>query len=150
MQTERLHTALIVPKSGLTLSLLNTFLLNAVKVPSLTEFPDRHARRLKAMILLYQKGAQVECGIEAVIDVAYNYHVHTRSCFRMSHDKRTGKSNTLKRSPQDANQYNECRYRLPNRKRRKTIVQNASDTPCMWFLWDGTSEEIYIKEIRVK
>jgi hypothetical protein len=41
----------------------------------------------------------------------------------------------------------ECRYCYPQRKKRRTIVQNASSEPVKWFLWDGSYEKRFIKEV---
>ena len=44
----------------------------------------------------------------------------------------------------------ECRYRFPRRKKRKTTVQNVSETPIRWFSWNGEYEERHIKEVCIR
>ena len=41
----------------------------------------------------------------------------------------------------------ECRYRYPQRAKRSTIIQNASESLVPWYDWDGTKEERFIKEV---
>jgi hypothetical protein len=103
---------------------MESYLINKAKVPGLTQFPDGTTRRLKAMALEYQKsgvnGSLSESLAGCVVDAAYNYHSHTNSsCF--------GKSEHSDRKRKRDNFY-ECRYRFPRRKKRKTVVQNVSET----------------------
>jgi hypothetical protein len=44
----------------------------------------------------------------------------------------------------------EYRYRYPQQKKQQTIVQNVSNEKVKWFLWDGSWEERYIKEVCLK
>jgi PIF1-like helicase len=118
--------------------LIESYMLNAVKVPGLTQFPDGNVKRLKAFAVEYQKNQTGESLNSCIIDAAYNFHCHTKSCF--------GKAKNLKRKLIEV----ECRYRLPQRKKRKTIVQNACDSKILWYNWNGSSSERYIKEICIK
>jgi len=94
-----------------------------------------------------QKGSSSGFDISTVVEGGYNLHSHTAaSCFGKSCSLvKSGASVNNKRKA--ASQQNECRYRYPQRKKRRTTVQNASDSPVQWFLWDGTHEERYIKEV---
>jgi len=125
-----------------------SYLVNCAKVPGLSIFPDGPPRRLKAMAVEYQqRGSTSGFDISTVVEGGYNLHLHTAaSCFGKSCSLvKSGASVNNKRKA--ASQQNECRYRYPQRKKRKTTVQNASDPPVQWFLWDGTHEERYIKEV---
>ena len=75
-----------------------------------------------------------------IIDAAYSHHVHTRSsCFGITSSK------TMKR----LRDY-ECRYRLPAKKRCKTIIQDASNAAIKRFSWDGSCTKWKIKEICIE
>jgi hypothetical protein len=74
-----------------------------------------------------------------IVDAAYNYHLHTNSsCFGKS-EHSVGK--------QKRDKFYECRYRFPQRKKKRTHVQNVSETPVRWFFWDGSFDDRYIKEV---
>jgi hypothetical protein len=134
--------------------LLESYLKNKVKVPGLNVFPDTEAKRLKAMAVEYQKAGTNNSYLTAsVIDAAYNYHSHTSSsCFGKSDKKKqlaNSSTSPAKKRKSPGKNY-ECRYRYPQRKKRRTIVQNASQSPVNWYLWDGTHEKRFIKEVCVK
>ena len=44
----------------------------------------------------------------------------------------------------------ECRYRLPQRKKHQTIIQNVSDSTMNWYGWNGVSSKRHIKEVCIK
>ena len=129
-------------KSWTNSEFVASYLVNHAQVPGLSNFPDGPPRRLKAMAVEYQqKGPACDFSIGAVVEGAYNLHGHTfPSCFGMKTDL-SGKKR--KAASQDV----ECRYRFPQRKKRKSCVQDASDIPVRWFLWDGSHQERHIKEV---
>jgi hypothetical protein len=75
-----------------------------------------------------------------------NYHEHTASsCFGKAATFK-GKETSAKRKRQTEINC-ECRYRFPRRKKRKTIVQNASEEKVKWYFWDGSFDERHLKEV---
>jgi hypothetical protein len=76
-----------------------------------------------------------------IIDLGYNNHHHTPSCFKYgkdSKDKVFNKTATC------------CRYRFPQREKGRTVIQNVSTTALPWYHWNGTKEDRFIKEICLK
>lgn len=135
-------------KSWTNEEFVKSYLVNAIKVPGLTAFPDTRVRRLKAMAVKYQMDLARNID-PIIIDAAYNLHIHTKSCFKClavpGKIPKTG-INSKKRKC-TATIEGDCRYREPHRKKHKTIVQNASEHPIKWFAWDGSYNERFIKEI---
>lgn len=130
--------------------LVESYLLNKVKVPGLTKFPDNESRRLKAKAVEYQKSGAMSSLSGSIIDAAYNHHCHTNSsCFGKA-PKVHQADNGQRKTKRKAGKNYECRYRYPQRKKRRTVVQNASNEKVKWFLWDGSCEERYIKEVCLK
>jgi len=118
---------------------IGSFLINSGRAPGLTQFPDNGTRRLKAMTIQYQRQRGLHKPLDpTVIDAAYNYHVHTTSCF--------GKHGKKKRKCEAST----CRYRLPRRKKQRTTIQKSDDTIVRWLKWDGTSTHRFIYEFNVK
>jgi hypothetical protein len=101
------------------------------------------------MAVEYQKNRDVDSLDSCVVDAAYNYHFHTSSsCFG-----KTGKiqnHGNIAGTKRKRETNCECRYRHPQRKKVKTTVQNASETPVRWFSWNGNYEERYIKEVSMR
>ena len=130
--------------------MVESYLLHGAQVPGLTGYPDHKIRRLKAMALEHQKSAPGEDPMEpCIINAAYNHHIHANSsCF--------GKGETMRSDTGTAGQKRkhgsiyECRYRSPQRKRAKTSVVNASETPIPWYLWNGTFSNRHVKEILIQ
>ena len=129
--------------------LLESYLIYGIKVPGLTDFPDRNSKRLKAMAVEHQKtGDPID---PTVIDATYNHHGHTSaSCFgKAANLQESGKSpaNSGRKKKSDLT---ECRYRLPQRKKRRTVVQDVEDQCIKWYSWDGSFEERQLKEVCVR
>jgi hypothetical protein len=123
--------------------LLESYLINGAKVPSLTAFPESEVRRLKAMAVEHQKSNDGEEAVPCwIINAAYNHHIHTKSCF----DKCGNGKETTGRRVLNAKDI-ECRYRYPQRPKRSTVIQNASDTLMSWYDWKGENELRHIKEV---
>jgi hypothetical protein len=81
----------------------------------------------------------------AVIDAAYNHHVHTQGCFRTKANAKPSEKKRKRASHED-----ECRYRFPACKRRQSKVRDATETPVKWFRWDGSFMVRHLKEVTVK
>jgi len=79
-----------------------------------------------------------------IINAAYNYHSHTKSCFNTCGNKEC----TAQRMATGKDI--ECRYRYPQRAKRKTVIQNASESLVSWYDWDGSKEDRYIKEVCIQ
>lgn len=63
-------------------SLMQSHLIKKLKVKKLTAFPDYSVRRLKSYAVDYQKPFNKDTPHAAIIDAAYNFHVHSASCFK--------------------------------------------------------------------
>ena len=125
---------------------IESYLMNVVKVPGLTCYPDNNVKRLKAMAVRHQKEGNIT---PVVIDAGSNLHGHTWSCFDCKECVPKNGSNTQKQkcSHKDGD---ECHYHYPAHKKWRTVVQNVSSDPVRWYHWDGSFEERHIKEICMK
>ena len=133
---------------------VGSYLMHGVKVPRLTSYPDHKTRRLKASAMEYQKSQPGEDPMDSsIVNAAYNHHIHANpSCFGKGQTMRSDrgkKKGNEKEKRKHGNNY-ECRYRTPQRKRARTSVVNASDTPIPWYLWDGSFSERHVKEILIR
>jgi len=114
-------------------------------LPSLTEFPDS-VQRLKHLMIARQASASVLPLDPLYCDAAYNTHQHTPSCFASAKNKRKSDDDGRnKMSPED-----ECRYRLPKRRRLRTALENATAKEIKWYKWTGEFSERHIKEAVIK
>ena len=62
-------------------SLLSSYLKDGAKIPHFSSFPDE-SQRLKSMLLKYQMQKSDAEGDAHITDSAYNFHIHTSSCFK--------------------------------------------------------------------
>jgi len=117
-----------------------SYLKDWVKVPlySSVEYEPK-VKRLKTLAIEYQKTTDQNATHNYVTDFGYNFHCHTDSCFKAYKGQQ--------RNDIISKQKNECRYRYPQKKNEKTIIQNVSITKLPWFLWNGKHEERFIKEL---
>ena len=134
--------------------LIESYLIHGIKVPGLTCFPDGQSKRLKAMAVEYQMSAPGTPEMDScIIDAAYNHHSHApSSCFgkqKQRHKTQFSTNENGSNNKKCKQKNRECRYRLPKRKKRKTIMQNTEDV-VRWYLWNGTFNERSIKEICIK
>ena len=130
--------------------IVESYLINSVKVPSLTQYPENSTRCLKSMAVEYQKDGPNADINSSIINAAYNHHIHANSsCFGKIHqnNKTNGKNTNEKWK---CKQNHKCRYRMPNKKRCCTTVQDASDSNVWWYRWDGSFEHCKIKEVICK
>jgi len=83
--------------------------------------------RLKAMAVEYQAGFKPVN--PTVVNAAYNFHVHTKSCFSLKNNSKKRKQNNGNDnvSHPDPCVCVECRYRYPKRAQRKTHIRHAYD-----------------------
>jgi ATP-dependent DNA helicase PIF1 len=126
---------------------VESYLKHYIKVPRLSSFPDVHVNRLKAMAVEHQRSTAEGEHAKTVIEAAYNLHMHNKnSCFS---NVATGKgetgSTTGKRKRESHG--DECRYRYPKRKKRRTCVIDASTEKIKWHKFDGSFNERRIKEV---
>ena len=122
--------------------LVQSYLIYGAKIEGLMQYPDS-VKRLKAMAVEYQKSpaGSLPPKIE-VINAAYSQHMHaTKGCFGSSEPKK-------RKAPTCSNR--ECRYRYPQSKRKRTCIENVSESPMKWFAWDGTFSEIHVKEVIIR
>ena len=100
--------------------------------------------RLHAIVVQHQQKPYERGTVpKAAINAAYNHHLscHVRGCFKCSKLK---KSRKHKCGP-----LCDCRYKLPDRKRRRTTL-NAVKESIPWFAWDGTEKEQPLIEVLPK
>ena len=81
-----------------------------------------------------------------VVNAAYNFNIHTASCFpqKEKHSNLGQKSTKRKASSL------ECQYRCPKRAKRTTQISQAGDDTVSWYSWYGTSENVLLQEINLK
>ena len=124
--------------------LVQSYLINGVKIEGLNQYPD-NVRRLKSIAIEYQKSpADNLAAPSEIVEAGWNHHMHAgQACFgKAQRKKKSGEKRKLSNPPS-----RECRYRYPQSKRYKTSIDNVSETPIKWFAWDGTSSDIHVKEI---
>ncbi len=126
-------------------NLMEKHLVKNVKIKNFKSFPDCHTRQLKSWAVAYQKPYNNFYPLHsAILDAAYNHHVHSASCFKNNNNDSTF-SKKRKREIQC-----ECRYKYPKPKMEKTEIENATEEPKRWYLWNGSFELRHIKEINIK
>ena len=124
------------------IEMLNSYLTNIIKIPDFPGLPDLEIRKLKSLAIQYQKEPRHDAMIDHfVIDVAYNHHIHTDSCFKKQKTEKT--VNKCKET-------DECRYRYPQRAKPSTVIQDACPKPISWFMWNGECIPRYIKEVSLQ
>ena len=102
------------------------------------------------MALQFQKSASGSVFDHRITAAAYNHHVHNnKSCFGKRVQKKTDGNNQnetgiRKRKREKAE---ECRYRVPRRPNSATKIINATTSKVKWYRWDGSYEEIDIKDL---
>jgi len=69
------------------------------------------------MVREFQKGGGDENLREIVVDAAYQYHSHTSSCFLKT------ESQGKKRPNDSMSRCCNCRYRMPQRKKARTVIE---------------------------
>ena len=107
--------------------------------------------RMKAKTVDYQKQAAQNSIHSYVIEAGYNLHRHTVSCFKKGKEANySAMTNREKKNARKRVLECECRYRLPNRKKRKTLIVNACEEKVKWYDWRGTYKKRNIKELVLK
>lgn len=135
--------------------LVESYLKHGVRVPGLTHYPESDTNRLRTMAIEYQKKQTTDrpslASTEAAINAVYNHHIHTSSCYQNATVTARGNkkrpSNKRKRKLGNGTNQNECRYRHPKKPRARTVIENVTDKPMPWYLWNGEYELRHIKEI---
>ena len=136
--------------------LIEDYLKNTAGIPELSSFKnDKQTRRLNAIAIEYQKDRPNAEPPKTVINAAYNHHLstHVRSCFgdnKKPKDSQLNSSNKRKRDQRQGWSEHECRYRLPQRKKVKTILQEATDEKVSWYSWNGSITYRHIHEVMIK
>ena len=139
--------------------IVESFLIDGIQIPSLTEFPDNEAKRLKAIAIEHQKRNCTRDGdlyTQASINAAYNFHIHTNSCYQHATITATGNLRTSmrksrrKRKKNSNLNHNECRFRYPKRAKTTTSVENITSDPVAWYTWYGKEQTRHLKEFSVR
>jgi Helitron helicase-like domain at N-terminus len=103
--------------------------------------------RMHAMCIKFQKqvGGTIDRNTRLAVNAAYNSHLssHVSSCFRCQ--KKGKKAKHVCGSTKDC----ECRYRMPDRPRKKACVRYIKDDS-KWFEWNGVEKKQPIVEVLPK
>ena len=97
--------------------------------------------RLHAEIIQYQRSRNGDKPLpKLAISAAYQHHLscHCRGCFRCAKSRKRGHA---------CGPLCECRYRLPDVKRRKTRIQTDYEG-VPWFHWNGEKQEQPLVQIQ--
>ena len=87
------------------------YLKSIINLPNFTSMDNENrVRRLKRMAIDFQKNTTDSEIQKFVIDLGYNIHHHTQSCFKID---KSNKKNVIHGTK------NDCRYRIPQRKKIK-------------------------------
>ena len=106
--------------------------------------------RMKAKTLEYQKTKEQQNIPSYIIEAGYNLHLHTNSCFKTTGTYHCATSPEAKKMARKRSLQCECRYRLPVRKKKKTVIIDAYDGAVKWYDWTGKHVERNIKELQLK
>ena len=123
--------------------------LKSVQLPNFESYPDG-CDRLKSILVKHQQTTNSDLLPQHVVDAAYNFHQHTKSCFNKSSEKKRKNASGSRSQEETACAEDECRYRYPRRKKSHTTIDAASDRPIKWYSWNGTCELRHVLEINVK
>lgn len=119
---------------------VSSYLQYYICVPGIGPDSNANARRLKCKTTEFQSTATVDqVAPSFMVDGAYNNHVHTGSCFKHKFDGDSA-----------AALCDECRYRYPQLKKRRTTIQDVNSDTYPWYSWEGILTQRHIKEISVK
>ena len=138
----------------------------------LSHFPENDIRKLKTMILQHQIHGMPGQQNPAIVNAAYNHHIHCKNCFdkeaaktssnmrleniisESSNDSRTlsnsnnasdlGKSKCGRKR---TNNNVECRHRYPKKQRRMTMFCCSCIQNIKWYKWDWSYEFHNVIEI---
>ena len=107
--------------------------------------------RMKAKTLEYQKQKDQKQIPSYVIEAGYNLHNHTSSCFKKTLGANKGAVTMEERTRVKKRLLHcECRYRLPVRKKRRTVIVDACEHVVKWYDWTGKYVERNIKELNLR
>ena len=138
----------------------------------LSHYPENDTRKLKTMILQHQIHGMPGKQNPAIINAAYNHHIHCKNCFdkevaktssNTTHDNiilecsntsrtRSNSYNSLnlgktKRGSKRTNYNVECRHRYPKKQSRMTVFRCSGIQNIKWYKWDGSYECCNVMEI---
>ena len=129
----------------------------------LSHFPENDMQKLKTLILQHQIHGMPGQQNPAIINAAYNHHIHCKNCFdkeaaetssntrfeniisESSNDSRTlSNSNNAsdlgknKCGRKRTNNNVECQHRYPKKQRRMTMFHCSCIKNIKWYKWDGS------------
>ena len=141
----------------------------------LSHFPDNDIRKLKTMILHHQIHGMPGQQNRAIVNAAYNHHIHCKNCFdkevaktssntrleniisESSNNSRTASNSNnalnLGKTKCGSNRtiYNvESQHRYPKKQRRMTMFHCSGIQNIKWYKWDGSYECRNVMEIMPK
>ena len=129
-------------------SLLSSYLRDNAKIPHFSIFPD-DPQRLKSIVLAYQMTKDRYHIPQYIVDAAYNFHIHTNSCFPSKKGHKRKRDNDSNDNSEEA-RGEECCYRYPRRMKKATTIQPAGKKIIKWYSWDGTYKLRNMHEINMK
>ena len=138
----------------------------------LSHYPENDTRKLKTMILQHQIHGMPGKQNPAIVNAAYNHHIHCKNCFdkelaktssNTRHDNIISECPNNSRTPTNSNNslnlgktkrgskrtnYNvECQHRYPEKQRRMTVLWCSGIQNIKWYKWDGSYECRNVMEI---
>jgi PIF1-like helicase/Helitron helicase-like domain at N-terminus len=120
--------------------LITSFLEHGIKMENTSNSFEKNVNRLKSLAVHCQAMGKLEEPIPMhIINCSYNHHVHTSSCFKRKCEVSS-----------NSDACDECRYRYPQRKKRKTTIENVSEEPKEWYEWNGSKILRHTKEVCIK
>ena len=138
----------------------------------LSHYPENDTRKLKTMILQHQIHGMSGKQNPAIVNAAYNHHIHCKNCFdkevaktrsNTAHDNINSECSNTSRTPSNSNDSMnlamtkrgskrtnnnvECRHRYPKKQRRMTVFRCSGIQNIKWYKWDGSYECRNVMEI---
>ena len=138
----------------------------------LSHYPENDIQKLKTMILQHQIHGMPGQQNPAIVNAAYNHHIHCKNCFdkevaktssNTTHDNIISECSNTSRTPTNSNSALnlgktkrgskrtnnnvECRHRYPKKQRRMTIFRCSGIQNIKWYKWDGSYECHNVMEI---
>ena len=141
----------------------------------LSHYPENDIGKLKTMILQHQIHGMPGQQNPAIINAAYNHHIHCKNCFdkevaktssNTTHDNIISECSNTSRTPTNSNNTLnlgktkcgskrtnnkvECRHRYPKKQRGMTVFRCSGIQNIKWYKWNGSYECRNVMEIMRK
>ena len=128
----------------------------------LSHFPENDTQKLKSIILHHQIHGQAGEQEPAIVNAAYNHHIHCKNCIDKGSAKSTDNSksecgnineNAALRKIDSENKFlkwtleTECQHRFPKCHKIIMTIRTTDIQDIQWYKWNGTYETRDILEI---